>query len=198
VAEVDTDRRLRRCLGTNRTGQASPLIAADARCERYAFTTEDTMLRNSLVQRATVMLVATSLALGVLGSPHEGYTEQEAQQNYQQIAPQLPPEQYQQAAQQTFEQMSPQEREQFAQYVHQQAQQQGVNIPGMNAGQYQQYQDPGTLAQMTGQLHQQQPGMLQRLLGGGNSGLDGMSPLAKMALGGIAAMAVKNLVGGKL
>lgn len=136
------------------------------------------------------------------GSPYEGYSEQEAQQYYQQLAPQLPQGQYVQAAEQTFNQMSPQEREQFAQYLHEQAQQQGYQIPGMNPGQYQQYQDPGALAQVAGRLHQQQPGLLSELLGGGNSGGNagsgGMSPLAKMALGGIAAMAVKNLMAGKL
>ncbi len=136
------------------------------------------------------------------GSPQEGYSPQEAQQAYQQVAPQLPQDQYVQAAEQTFNQMSPQDREQFAQYLHEQAQQQGYQIPGMNAGQYQQYQNPGALAQLTGRMHQQQPGLLGQLLGGGssggNAGSGGMSPLAKMALGGIAAMAVKNLMAGKL
>ncbi len=136
------------------------------------------------------------------GSPHEGYSPQEAQQAYQQVAPQLSQGQYLQAAEQAFSQLSPQEREQFARDLHQQAQQQGVQIPGMNPSQYQQFQNPGALAQIAGQLHQQQPGLLGQLLGGGNSGGNagsgGMSPLAKMALGGIAAMAVKNLMAGKL
>lgn len=132
------------------------------------------------------------------GSPQEGYTPQEAQQAYQQVAAQLPQSQYVQAAEQTFNQMSPQEREQFAQYLHQQAQQQGVQLPGMTPGQPQQFQDSGALAQLAGQLHQQQPGLLGQLLGGLGGGSGSMSPLAKMALGGIAAMAVKNLMSGKL
>jgi hypothetical protein len=130
------------------------------------------------------------------GPPNTGYSEQEAQQYYQQVAPQLPPEQYQAAAQQTFEKMTPQDRQAFAQYLHEQAQQQGQSIPGMTPGQYGQYQDPNALAHVATQLHQQQPGMLSQLLGGGQSG--GMNPLAKVALGGIAAMAVKNVLGGKL
>lgn len=79
--------------------------------------------------------------------------------------------------------------------------QQGYSVPGMNPGQYQQYQDPTVLAQMTGQLHQQQPGILSQILGGGSGGSTGgmsISPLAKVALGGIAAMAVKNMMAGKL
>src|SRR5579871_2020476 len=136
------------------------------------------------------------------GSPYEGYSPQEAQQAYQQVAPQLSQDQYRAAAEQAFSQLSPQEREQLARDLHQQAQQQGMQIPGMSSGQYEQYQDPGALAQVTGHLHQQQPGLLGQLLGGGssggNTGSSGMSPLAKVALGGIAAMAVKNLMGGKL
>ncbi|HZQ35910.1 MAG TPA: hypothetical protein VFD32_08260 [Dehalococcoidia bacterium] len=88
------------------------------------------------------------------------------------------------------------------QYLDQQAQRQGAQIPGMNPGQYQQHQNPGALAQTAGHLHQQQPGLLGRLLGGGdsggNAGSGGMSTMAKVALGGIAAMAVKNLMAGKL
>jgi hypothetical protein len=130
------------------------------------------------------------------GSPHDGYSAQEAQQYYQQIAPQLPPQQYQAAAQQAFQQLSPQELQQLAQELHQSAMQQGMSIPGMNPGQYQQFQDPNQLAQVATQMHRQQPGLLGQLLGGGGGG--GMSPLAKVALGGIAAMAVKDLVGKKL
>jgi hypothetical protein len=131
------------------------------------------------------------------GPPDTGYSEHEAQQYYQQIAPQLPAEQYQAAAQQAFEKMSPQDRQTFAQYLHEQAQQQGQAIPGMAPGQYGQYQDPNALARVATQLHQQQPGMLSQILGGGGQS-GGMNPLAKVALGGIAAMAVKNLMGGKL
>lgn len=133
------------------------------------------------------------------GPPNEGYSDQEASNYFQQIAPQLSQGQFQSAAQQTFERMSPQDRQLFAQYLQGQAQQQGYNLPGYDAAQPQQYQDPNTLAQITSQLHQQQPGLLGQLLGGGNGGQQGgMNPLAKVALGGIAAMAVKNLMGGKL
>ncbi len=63
------------------------------------------------------------------------------------------------------------------------------------------YQDPGYLSQVTGRMHQQQPGMLGQLLGGGGGhqggGMGEMldNPLAKAAIGGIAAIAVKNMMG---
>jgi hypothetical protein len=62
------------------------------------------------------------------------------------------------------------------------------------------------LAQLLSGLHQQQPGMLGQLLGGGggaggllgggSGGAGGMlgNPLAKAALAGIAAMAAKRML----
>jgi hypothetical protein len=134
------------------------------------------------------------------GSPEEGYTDQEVMNRYEQVAPRLPQQDYVRAAQEAFDRMSPQQRAEFGQYVQQQAQQRGVNIPGMGGGaSSSQYEDSGYLAQMAGQLHQQQPGLLGQLLGGGGdsgSGAGSMlnNPIAKAALAGIAAMAVKNMM----
>jgi hypothetical protein len=133
------------------------------------------------------------------GSPTEGYTGQEALQRYQQIAPQLPPNQYQQAAEQAFNQMSPEQRTQFMQYLQQQAMQQGYQLPAQQMPQ-QQNQNAGQLAQMVTQMHQQQPGVLGQLLGGGGGGGGEMgqmleNPVAKMALAGIAAYAAKQVLG---
>ncbi|HEX8036628.1 MAG TPA: hypothetical protein VF510_22410 [Ktedonobacterales bacterium] len=125
----------------------------------------------------------------------EGYSDQEALDRYGQVAAPLPPQQYQQAAYQAFNRMSPEERSQFGQYLQQQAQQQGVPFPGQGGN----YTDPNYLSQITTQVHQQ-PGLLRQLLGGSASGGSPMggagrllsNPLAKAALAGIAAMAVKN------
>jgi len=180
------------------------------------------------------------------GAPHEGYSNQEVAQQYQQVVPQLSPQQFLQAAQQAFQNMSPDQRQQFGQLLQQQAQQQGYAAPQMQAPAT--YQDPNALAQMTTQVHQQNPGLLGSLLGalggqqsggapnngqtwetldpqtrnlfirqwgnraqeewqkenarntgGGQQagGISGMlsSPAAKAALAGIAAMAVKNMIG---
>jgi hypothetical protein len=91
---------------------------------------------------------------------------------------------------------------QLAQYLQQQAQQQ--NVPFPHQGGTEAFQDPGYLAQVTGQMHQQQPGILGQLLGsalGGGGGAGGQSmldsPIAKAALAGIAAMAVKQMMGNR-
>ncbi len=130
------------------------------------------------------------------GAPYEGISDQEALDRYQQVAPHLPPGAYQQAAQEAFARMSPQERMEFGQYVQQRAQQQGVGLSGLMGGGGN-FQDPGFLAQMMGGMTQQQPDMLGQLLGGGGGGGGGMlgNPLAKAALAGVAAMAVKQMMG---
>lgn len=147
------------------------------------------------------------------GPPAEGYTAQEALAHYGQVAPQLPPEDYQQVAREAFARLSPQERVQFGQYLAQQAQQQGYTVPELHrAGVDERFGDPAYLAQVTGQIHQQ-PGLLRQLLGAGaGSGLPGAAglpgagqaagsdllgnPLAKVALGGIAALGLTRLLGG--
>jgi len=142
------------------------------------------------------------------GSPWQGISDQEAYDRFQQVAPQLPPEMYQQSAQQAFERLSPQQRLQLGQYLRQQARQQQLNIPDLNQdGIDDRLQDAGYLAQVTGRLQQQQPGILGQLLGGalgggGGGGSQSMqsmleSPIAKAALAGIAAMAVKQMMGNR-
>jgi hypothetical protein len=76
------------------------------------------------------------------------------------------------------------------------------------------YQDPGYLSQMAGQMNQQQPGLLGQILSGalgsgmgggfgagmsGGTGGQGMlnNPVAKAALAGIAAIAVKKMMSGR-
>ena len=49
------------------------------------------------------------------GSPHEGYSDDEVLNRYQQVTRQLPPDVYQESAQEAFSRMSPQERMQFGQ-----------------------------------------------------------------------------------
>ncbi len=137
------------------------------------------------------------------GSPYDGISGDEAYRRYQQVAPQLPPDVYEDAARDSFSRMSPQERMQFGQYLQQRSRQQGINFPDLNQdGIDDRYQDPNFLAQMTGRMHQQQPNLLGQLLGGGQQqaagGIGDMlnNPLAKAALGGIAAMAVRRMMSG--
>lgn len=134
------------------------------------------------------------------GPATEGYSGQEAMRQYQEVAPNLSRDQYMQAALQSFSRLSPQQRAAFAQYLQQQAQNQSVNLPFMNQQPNPaQVEDPRYLAQMATQVHEQDPGLLAQLFGGGgNSGNAGgilSNPIAKAALAGIAAMAVKNVLG---
>jgi hypothetical protein len=131
------------------------------------------------------------------GAPWDGISDQEAYSRYQQVAPQLPPDMYQQSAQEAFSRMTPQQRMQLGQHLRQQARQQNMSFPDMDQdGVDDRFQDPQYLAQVTGRMQQQQPGLLGQVLGGGGGGML-ESPIAKAALGGIAAMAVKNMMGGR-
>jgi len=145
------------------------------------------------------------------GHPAEGYSGQEVMNRYQQVAGSASPQLYQESAEQAFARLTPQERTEFVQFLQQRAQQQNVSLPMMPQGGFNspQAQDPGFLAQLATQLHLQQPGLFSGLLGGLLGGgsqqpqytqgqpqgslLD--NPIAKAALAGIAAMAVKNMMG---
>jgi len=154
------------------------------------------------------------------GAPYEGITDQEALQNYQQVVPHLPPQAWQDAAQESFSRLAPQQRMELGQYLIQGAQQQGLSFPDVNQdGVDDRMQDPRYLAQMAGQIRQQQPGLFSQLLGsalgggmsrsgmmsGGGPGSDaatGMgqllnNPIAKAALAGIAANAVQRMMSGR-
>lgn len=151
------------------------------------------------------------------GAPWDGISDDEAYNNYSQVAPNLSPEMYQRSAQESFSRLDPNQRRELGRYIQQRAPQFGVNFPDANQdGQDDRYQDPAYLAQMTGHIHQQQPGLLGQILGGGGGGgglggaLGGAmgggmgggggmlsNPIAKAALGGIAAMAMKQVMGGR-
>ena len=140
------------------------------------------------------------------GSPYEGYDPDEAVQNYRHVADRLSPEEYEDAAAEAFSRLSPQDRTQLAQLMQQRG-----------GGQFGDFQadDPRELARMSSRFKQQDQGGLMSLFGmggGGGGGGDLLSaargdrgggggmgdlmsnPLAKAALGGIAAMALKKMV----
>jgi hypothetical protein len=129
------------------------------------------------------------------GHPTEGYSEEEVMQQYQKVAGSVPDDIYQQSAEESFARLSPQERKEFFQFLRQKAQQQqgGQDFTDLNQdGVDDRYQDPHELAQLTTRMRQQQPGFLEELLGGGGQGMPG-NPLAKGALAGIAAMAMRKM-----
>ncbi len=128
------------------------------------------------------------------GPPYEGISDEEAYHNYRQVAGQLSPQDYEESAAEAFQRLSPQERMQVAQMLQQRA-----------GGQFGAFQgdDPRDLARVMSRYRQQEPGGLASLLGGGGGGGGGgmgnmlNNPLAKAALGGIAAMAMKRMMGGR-
>jgi hypothetical protein len=104
----------------------------------------------------------------------------------------------------------------LGQYLMQGAQSQGLSFPDANRdGVDDRMQDPRYLAQVAGQMRQQQPGLFSQLLGGalGGGGMMGGSgltrggapgigqllnnPIAKAALAGIAANAVQRMMSGR-
>jgi hypothetical protein len=129
------------------------------------------------------------------GSPWDGISDEETVEHYQRIAPQLAPDDYHDAARASLERLSPDERQQLVEHMQQLARRSDVNFPGVHddrlAG------DPDALAGVFSQLHAQQPGMLRQLLGGAMGGGAFGNPIAKAAMAGIAAMAVRKVMGGR-
>ena len=151
------------------------------------------------------------------GPPWAGISDQEAIERYEEVAPHLPPEVYEESAYEAFNRMSPRERRQFAQYVRQQTRQQGAHFPDLDQDGIDDRieQDPRVMAQIAGRMHRQQPGMFGQIARGGRerprrpgqqrrrrrkqeggpekSDLLG-NPMAKAALAGITAVAVKKMM----
>src|SRR5215203_6609329 len=101
----------------------------------------------------------------------QAVTDAEAAARYERVAPQLPPDVYRQSAQDVFAQLTPEQRMQLGQQLIQSARQGGQSFPDVNGdGIDDRLQDPNFLAQKTTQVHQQQPGLLGQLLGGGLAG----------------------------
>src|SRR5436190_22348226 len=118
---------------------------------------------------------------------HDQVPDQQVQQTYTQVATQLPQDQYVQAAREAFEKMTPEQREEFAKELQTQAQQHGLNVPStQNVS-----SDPGALATTVGDVHAQQPNILQQMFAPGGIF---SNPAAKAALLGIAAMAAQRLM----
>ncbi len=107
------------------------------------------------------------------GPIDQGYSDEEAIQHYQNVAQHADPATMQRASEQAFSNMSPDQRLQMAQLLQQQ-----------HGGQGTVSNDPRQMAGMVSQLHQQNPGGLASLLGGGNSGGGGLGGGLGGLLGG--------------
>ena len=150
------------------------------------------------------------------GSPYDNIDDDEAVRRYEQVARNLPPDVYEDSAAEAFARLSPQERREFGRFLQQRARSGNVDLRDLDDdGRDDRFEDPHTLAQLSGRMHRQQPdllgGMLGGMLGGGGNGTQrrrgndddgGMgdmlsNPIAKAALAGITAMAAKKMMCGR-
>ena len=121
---------------------------------------------------------------------HDQVPDDQVHDTYGQVVAQLPRDQYVEAARDAFEKLTPEQREQLARELQTQAPQQGVTTPATQSVS----SDPGSLANAVGDVHAQEPNLLQQMFAPG-----GMfsSPAAKAALLGITAMAAQRLMGNR-
>ena len=133
------------------------------------------------------------------GHPSEGYSDQEVLKRSGEVSHAVPPDQYAKAAQEALGKLSPEERAAFVKILQERATARGVTLSR------EVQQEPKELGQILTDLHQK-PGQLRDMLGGGDvqsrqapaSNPIGdilASPMAKAVLAGIAAMAVKRVMG---
>lgn len=118
--------------------------------------------------------------------------DDEVYDRYQRTMQHAPPEVVEDAHVEAFRRLPPEQRAQIVQQFQQASQdpRQPFNY-GFSGGD--QDYDPRQMARMARQAQQQQPDLLQQVLGPGGAL---SNPLAKMALAGVTAMAAQKLMGG--
>lgn len=144
------------------------------------------------------------------GPIDQGYSDDEAFEHFQRVSQHADPQMMQRAAEQTFSRMDPNQRDEFAQLLQQQMG--GHGGSSMSS-------DPREMAGMVSRMQKDNPSGLASLFGGGGNdrdgggggGIGGMlggllgggggggmlgGSLGKVALGGIAAYAMKEMLGG--
>jgi hypothetical protein len=120
------------------------------------------------------------------GPPDTGYDDDEARDRYQRVSRRLSRQDYERSARGAVERMSPQQRRQLARQMRER----DPDFDRDYDGRDDRYDDPDYLARRLGGTHERQPDLLGSFLGGGGGG----NTIAKMAMGGIAAMAVKSMM----
>jgi hypothetical protein len=127
----------------------------------------------------------------VQAGDHSAVPDAQAHEAYSQLAGQLSPEEFQQVAADAYGKLSPAQRSEVADYMRVQAQQHGIDVPNLPSASTA-ATDPGALADATAQVQGQGPNILQQLFAPGGTF---SSPIAKIALLGITAMAAQRLGG---
>lgn len=130
------------------------------------------------------------------GEPEDGYDDDEVGRRYAEVSRHVDRPTYRKAAKQSLSKMKPAQRKKYAQELQQQAKQHGHDLAydGKST-------DPGTLADLTTQLHEKDPGLLGQLMGaaggGGAAGMVG-NLISGGSSGSGAGGMVGNLVGGAM
>jgi hypothetical protein len=148
------------------------------------------------------------------GRPHEGYDDDEVAGHYGRLQDDLDDDTYESSAREAYARMDPDERRQFKQQLHSAARGRGhTDLDGDGIP-----DDPESMARYTNRVRRRDPDLLSSMLGGGGMGGGGMggagalgsvlggalgggmggtgggNPLARAAVAGITAMAVKKMM----
>lgn len=137
------------------------------------------------------------------GPPHEGYDDHEVIQNYRSVERNMSPQDFEEAASGAFGRMTPQHRQQMRDTMQQRSGGR-INVESDDprelaraASRYRQEDSSGGgLLSMFGMGGNDGGGDLMSASRGGGGGMGGMldNPMAKAALAGVAAMAMKKMV----
>ena len=127
------------------------------------------------------------------GSPYDTIDDDEAVERYEEITPTLSDQDFEESAAAAYSQLSPEERREFGRYMQQRARQRGMTDFDGN-GIDDRLEDPGELAKRTTRVRQQDPNLLEQLMGKGGTGGPLDNPIAKIAFAGIAAFAASKLM----
>ena len=140
------------------------------------------------------------------GDPWDGIDDDEAVTEYRRVAPRLKKEEYEEAAREAYAKLRPAQRRELAQLLQKQARQRKLAVGRLSD---EEAEDPAALGRYTAGMQQEQPDLLGSLLGGLRGGGRGASagtaqggagdllssPIAKAVLAGIAATAMKKVMG---
>lgn len=126
--------------------------------------------------------------------PYDSIGDDEAVQRYQEITENLSDQDFEQSAEAAFSKLSPEERREFSQYLQQRARQRGMTDFDGN-GIDDRLEDPSELAKRTSQVRQQDPNILEQVLGKGGTGGPLDNPIAKIVFAGITAFAASKVMG---
>jgi hypothetical protein len=122
------------------------------------------------------------------GQREDNFNEEEAYDRFEEVSRDADREEFDQSARDSLARLSPDERREFEREVRERAGKQGVDLHNAPED-----SSPEGLAGLLGSLQEQAPGLLGSLFGGSSRGFGGNS-LAKVALGGVAAMAAKRFL----